>query len=121
MTDAERRLWSRLRDRRLRDLKFVRQLPIGPFIADFACRDHDLVIEVDGGQHANSARDLDRTKILNEHGFHVLRFWNNDVLSNLDGVLQVIVEYLERPSPALRFAPTDVPLERRGTRETRQP
>lgn len=115
MTDAERKLWSRLRNRQLRGCKFVRQLPIGPYIADFACREADLVIELDGGQHAESERDTLRTQELARHGYAVLRFWNNDVLNNMDGVLTSLVEHLAKaPSPGLRYAKPDLSPRGRG-------
>ena len=109
-TDAERKLWYHLRDRRLLGFKFVRQQPIGPYIADFACRDADLIIELDGGQHADAiGRDQRRTAVLAEYGYFVLRFWNNDVLNNTEGVLQTIAAYLAKaPSPGLRFAKPDL-------------
>ena len=89
-TDAEKLLWSRLRSRQLEDAKFVRQFPIGPYVADFACRSLMLVIELDGGQHADNPADAARTKIIESFGYRLIRFWNNDVLSNPDGVLEVI-------------------------------
>ena len=92
-TDAENRLWRHLRSRRLEDAKFVRQFPIGPYIADFACRDAHLVIELDGGQHSEPV-DAPRTAIIEAHGYRVLRFWNNDVLQNTHGVLEVIRQEL---------------------------
>lgn len=100
-TDAEPKLWSKLRDRQLLGFKFVRQQPIGPYVADFACREADLIIELDGGQHTDSATDVARTEALGQHGYQVIRFWNNDVLTNLEGVLQVIAEHLNKaPFPA---------------------
>jgi very-short-patch-repair endonuclease len=95
MTDAEKAFWFELRNRRLADFKFKSQWSLGPFVADFCCLSRRLVIEVDGGQHDETA-DAWRTARLNEHGFRVLRFWNNDVLTNMDGVLQVIVAALEK-------------------------
>src|SRR5256885_16739453 len=86
-TDAERKLWFAVRDRRLGAFKFVRQEAIGPFIVDFVCRDKNLIIEVDGGQHAESARDRRRDAYLVSEGYRVLRVWNNDVLANREGVL----------------------------------
>ena len=94
-TEAEALLWRRLRDRQLAGAKFRRQVPIGPFIADFACYAANLVVELDGGQHADTeAADAARTAWLEQHGFRVLRFWNNDVLANPDGVLEAIQEVL---------------------------
>ena len=95
-TDAERKLWFAVRDRRLSGFKFVRQEAIGPFVVDFVCRDKRLVVEVDGGQHADSAEDAARDAFLAGEGYRVMRFWNNDVLSNRDGVLTVILEALLR-------------------------
>ncbi|MGE5504423.1 MAG: endonuclease domain-containing protein [Actinomycetota bacterium] len=98
-TEAERRLWSRLRDRQLDGHKFRRQQPIGPYFADFCCWEARLVVEVDGGQHADSRHDEVRTAWLAERGWQVLRFWNNEVLGNTDGVLQTILDVLKTPSP----------------------
>jgi BirA family biotin operon repressor/biotin-[acetyl-CoA-carboxylase] ligase len=89
-TDVETALWQRLRNRQLEGEKFVRQLPIGPYVADFACRSAKLVIELDGGQHADSAADAARTGLIEAHGYTVLRFWNNDVIDNIEGVLEQI-------------------------------
>lgn len=94
-TDAERRLWQGLSQRQLKDAKFSRQIPVGPFICDFVCRERKLIIEVDGGQHAESKRDAARTAFLEAQGYRVIRFWNNDVLGNIDGVLQVIAAALQ--------------------------
>jgi very-short-patch-repair endonuclease len=93
-TDAERRLWAALRDRRLAGYKFRRQHPIGRFIVDFACTKHGLIIEADGGQHDESRSDADRTVWLKSEGWRVLRFWNNDILANTDGVVSTILEAL---------------------------
>jgi very-short-patch-repair endonuclease len=96
-TDAERVLWFQLRGRRLRGLKFKRQVPIDRYIVDFCCEEARLIIEVDGGQHATrTAEDLNRSKIFEAMGYLVLRFWNNDVLQNLDGVLEEILNTLEQ-------------------------
>jgi very-short-patch-repair endonuclease len=95
MTDAERKLWYALRDRRFAGVKFRRQVPLGPFIADFVCFEERLVIEVDGGQHAESLRDRGRDRWFAANGFRVLRFWNNQVLSNLEGVATVIAQTLK--------------------------
>ncbi len=104
MTDAERKLWFALKDRRLKGLKFRRQVPVGPFIADFLCFDLRLVVEVDGGQHAESLRDADRDRWFADNGFRTLRFWNNDVLSNLEGGLTVIDDQDDNPSPGVSLA-----------------
>jgi very-short-patch-repair endonuclease len=98
-TDAERTLWFQLRDRRLDGWKFRRQVPIDRYVVDFFCADAHLIIELDGGQHAIRAQhDEERTRILEAMGYLVLRFWNNDVTGNIDGVLQVIIETLESHS-----------------------
>ena len=86
-TDAETVLWNRLRNRQIDGHKFARQVPIGGYICDFVCREKQIVIEVDGGQHAESAADAIRDRHLTSEGYRVLRFWNNDVLGNIDGVL----------------------------------
>jgi very-short-patch-repair endonuclease len=94
-TDAERRLWAVLRHRQLQGYKFRRQHAIGRFIVDFACTKHRLVIEADGGQHNGSIADDRRTALLERQGWRVLRFWNNDVLSNTEGVLDTILDALQ--------------------------
>src|SRR5215471_10447405 len=106
-TFAEQRLWYCLRSRGLCGVKFVRQEPIGRYIADFVCREHRLIIEVDGGQHAENERDVIRDRWLRNHGYRVLRFWNNDVIQNIEGVLEAIARALPpegppSPSPRLR-------------------
>jgi very-short-patch-repair endonuclease len=88
-------MWSALRDRRLLRYKFRRQHPIGDFIVDFACTEHQLVIEVDGGQHPDNSTDERRTAWLQSHGWNLLRFWNNDVLRNTNGVIETILRALE--------------------------
>jgi very-short-patch-repair endonuclease len=93
MTDAERALWFKLRNRRLQGFKFRSQWTLGPYVADFCCLEARLVVEADGGQHEEK-RDADRSAWLTGQGFRVIRFWNNDVLTNLDGVLEVIVAAL---------------------------
>jgi very-short-patch-repair endonuclease len=75
--------------------KFKRQVPVGPYVIDFACLGRKLIVEVDGGQHADSRHDAVRDEFLKTQGFQVLRFWNNDVLSNTDGVLEIILRTLE--------------------------
>ena len=89
-TDAETVLWNRIRNRQIDGHKFVRQEPISDYICDFVCREKRVVIEVDGGQHSESAADVIRDRRLATEGFKVLRFWNNDVLGNLEGVLITI-------------------------------
>ena len=100
LTDAERKLWSVLRNRQLHGAKFRRQQPIGPYVADFVCQEARLIIEADGGQHAASRTDRQRTAFLKCKGYRVLRFWNNDILMNLDGVAQTIATALTSPHPA---------------------
>jgi very-short-patch-repair endonuclease len=98
-TDAEITLWHRLRSRSLNGYKFVRQEPIGPHTVDLICRECRLVIEVDGGQHAENLRDAVRDKWLIDHNYRVLRFWNNDVLGNMAGVLETIATALVEAPP----------------------
>lgn len=99
-TDAETRLWHLLRDRRFANRKFRRQHPIPPYIVDFYCHDEGLVIEVDGGQHAETRRqDEARSAFLEKHGLRVLRFWNNDVLQSTESVAEAIWRALQTPSP----------------------
>src|SRR3989442_7941169 len=99
-TDAERRLWMRLRDRQLNGLKFRRQQPIGRYIVDFFCAEYRLVIELDGGHHADQIQaDQRRTEFLTKAGYRVLRFWDNEVLTSIDAVLQQITYLVNRPSP----------------------
>jgi very-short-patch-repair endonuclease len=94
-TDAERRLWSKLRYLQLERLKFRRQAPIGAYIVDFVCFPIQLIVEVDGGQHAiQERRDARRTAWLESQGFRVLRFWNNEVLANTEGVLETIRNFV---------------------------
>ena len=95
-TEAEKLLWSRLRGRRFEGIKFKRQVPIANYIVDFVALDLKIVIEVDGGQHdVRAAQDAQRTRVLEEWGYHVVRFWNNDVLGNIDGVLEAILQELQ--------------------------
>ena len=106
MTDAERRLWSRLRQEQL-GVKFRRQHPLGTYVLDFVCLDPKLVIEVDGSQHLDQlAYDADRTAWLMQRGFAVLRFWANEVMSETDAVVSRIIEHLNlvahaAPTPTL--------------------
>ena len=101
-TEAERKLWWHLRHRLLVEgTHFRRQVQIGPYLADFACHRSKLIVEIDGGQHAERAvQDAARTLRLEAEGYRVLRFWNNDVLSNIEGVLTVIQStLLTTPTP----------------------
>ena len=119
-TDAELKLWSIVRGRQIQGHKFVRQFSLGPYFADFACREAALIIELDGGQHADNAGDAARTAYLNAEGYSVLRFWNNDVLTNLEGVHDAIVSTLAlNPSPDLRYAPATLSPQGRGERGAR--
>ena len=88
-TEAEARVWSRLRARQLEGAKFVSQFQIGPHVADFACRDARLAIELDGGQHTPEA-DAPRTRVIELLGYRIIRFWNHDVLADTDSVLEAI-------------------------------
>ena len=98
LTDAERLLWTRLRNRQLGRWKFRRQQPIGPYIVDFVCFDKKLVLEIDGGQHnEENARKSDqgRNAWLEDRGYRILRFWNTEVLVNMEGVWEAIRHALE--------------------------
>src|ERR1700730_12571805 len=94
-TNAETKLWFGIRDRRLGGFKFVRQEAIGSYVVDFVCREKKLVVEVDGGQHAENMHDRARDCALAADGYHVVRFWDSDVLNNLEGVLFALLEKLE--------------------------
>ncbi|NCP12293.1 MAG: endonuclease domain-containing protein [Sphingomonadales bacterium] len=94
MTEPEKLVWSRLRGGQIEGAKFVRQFPIGNAVADFACRNARLVIELDGGQHSRSATDAARTRMIEAHGYTVVRFWNNDAIENIEGVLETIAAQL---------------------------
>ena len=100
-TDAERLLWFRLRDRRLAGWKFKRQVPIDRFIVDFFCSEAKLILELDGGRHdegnvRDNVRDTGRTAVLESMGYLVLRFWNNDVIRNIEGVLEDILSTIDQ-------------------------
>ncbi|MDQ2962920.1 MAG: endonuclease domain-containing protein [Pseudomonadota bacterium] len=125
-TDAEHTLWRHLRDRQLDGCKFRRQHPIGPYIADFACPERLLIVELDGGQHAERGQyDKARTRYLGDHGWRVVRFWDNEALLQTDSVLERILSILcnhpsPQPSPRKRGEgdkrpdPCDLPRPRRG-------
>ena len=100
-TDAEKIMWRKLRAKRLQSLKFRRQQPIGKFIVDFVCFEKKLIIELDGSQHSeNKELDESRDDWLLTQGYTVVRFWNNDVLKNIDGVMHSIQSIIQSPSPA---------------------
>ncbi|MGX7873578.1 endonuclease domain-containing protein [Mesorhizobium sp. ORM6] len=103
-TKAEYRLWGELRGRHLDGYRFVRQAPLGPFFADFLCREKSLIIEIDGSQHVESLTDESRTTWLNNRGYSVLRFWNHEVLAErravLDTILAVLEGHIRSPHPA---------------------
>jgi very-short-patch-repair endonuclease len=111
-TDAERLLWFRLRGRRLAGLKFRRQHPLGPYIVDFVCLEERIVVEADGGQHAAAEnQDAERDGWLRAQGFTVLRFWNNDIMENLEGVLEAILVGCGTAAPS---PPAPLPRGERG-------
>jgi very-short-patch-repair endonuclease len=98
MTEAEKRLWFRIRRRQLSEHQFRKQVELGSYIVDFCCFKERLVIELDGGQHAEiTAYELKRRAYLEGNGYRVLRFWNNEVFENIDGVLETIVRALKAP------------------------
>jgi len=111
-TEAEQRLWCHLRAHRFMDLKFKRQKPIGHYIVDFVCAERMLIIEIDGGQHSEQVEyDQRRDVWLNSQGYTVLRFWNNDVMRQLESVLeQLRLAVITEPSP-----PTPLPLAGEGS------
>ena len=94
-TEEERKLWNLLRNRKFVNLKFKRQFPIYNYIVDFCCEEKKVVIEIDGGQHnseENIEQDIQRTKIINEEGYKVFRFWNNEINENIEGVYLKLLE-----------------------------
>ena len=95
LTPAELTLWTHIRDRRLGGFKFARQEPINRYYVDFVCRKRRLIIELDGGQHAESLEDRHRDRALRALGYRVIRIWNNDVIENLDGVLRRLLSELD--------------------------
>ena len=101
MTPAETKMWRILRGKRFQDLKYKRQVLIGNYIVDFLCEDKKIIIEIDGGQHneeLNIQSDKNRTRYLENNGYKVLRFWNNEVMKNIDGVMEVIFREVEGKS-----------------------
>jgi len=109
-TDVEKKLWSHLRDRRLDGWKFRRQVPVDRYVVDFLCADARLVVELDGGQHTAES-DAERTRLIESCGYLVIRFWNNDVTENTEGVLQRIANALRDARP---LTPTLSPTGRGG-------
>ena len=111
-TDAEKRMWRALRSS-LPDLKWRRQMPIGPYFADFACFAQRLVIELDGGQHAEAARyDATRTRFLEGQGYRVMRFWNNEVMGNIEGVVEAVANRISSSPSQPSAGPLPLPRER---------
>jgi len=99
-TEVEKRLWSRLRNRQLDGIKFRRQTPIGRYIVDFVSESEKLIVELDGGQHAQQTEaDAERTQALESMGYIVIRFWNNEVIENIDGVLMEILNTARSAKP----------------------
>ena len=113
-TRAELALWRQSRDRQLGGFKFIRQEPVGPYCPDFVCRERHLIVEVDGGQHAESAADRERDALLIGLGYQIIRIWNNQIFENIEGVLQMLRSELEK-------APHPAPLPVNGARERRTP
>ena len=115
-TEAERRFWNLVRNRSIDGLKFVRQYPFGPYIADFACRERMLVVELDGSQHAESEYDERRSAFINAEGYSVLRFWNTEVIRELGSVHEFVLTVLggHRPSPGWRYSPATLSPAGRG-------
>jgi very-short-patch-repair endonuclease len=104
-TDAEYRLWIEVRSRRLNGYKFARQIPLGPYFVDFICREKNLIVELDGSQHADNEHDIARTEWLNVQGYSVLRFWNDEILRERRAVLETILSVLEGRGATARFSP----------------
>ncbi len=115
MTDAGNRMWYFLRNRRLNGYKFVREYVIGNYIADFVCREKNLIIEIDGGQHMDTiAYDSRRTKDLEHRGYRVLRIWNHEVFTNIQGVLEGILNLLEDGATPPTLIPNPSPSREKG-------
>ena len=100
-TEAEKLLWSKLRNRQFMNLKFRRQVAIENYVADFVCFERGLIIELDGGQHNGNAADRDRSVVLESKGFIVKRYWNNDVMNNMEGVFRDLTDTLNTLTPTL--------------------
>ena len=109
-TEAEKTIWGKLKGKQIEDVKFRRQQPIGPYIVDFVCFKRRIIIEIDGGQHTEKKvrrKDEERRLWLEERGYKILRFWDNEVLKNIDGVLQIIKGVLEQSSEYGGSVPTN--------------
>ena len=117
MTDAERKLWSRIRAHQV-GVHFRRQAPLGPYVLDFVWFSARLVIEADGGQHADSEEDRVRDAWLKAQGFQVLRFWNNEALQNIDGVLETIMAELNRAPQNHAPPPRPSPVKGEGDKQS---
>jgi len=115
MTEAEQHLWKSLRRRQLANCRFRRQHPVGPYVADFACLERMLIVEIDGGRH-NNAVDGKRDKQLLRRGFRILRFWNNDVLGRTDDIVAEILRALELTHPLPDLPPRAGEGEERASR-----
>jgi very-short-patch-repair endonuclease len=115
-TEAEKKLWRFLRSRGLRGFKFRRQQPLDPYVADFCSFEAKLIIELDGGQHAESReKDERRTRFLEQKGFQVIRFWDNEVFESMEGVAEIILKSLGTIPPH----PSPLPQRARGRGERR--
>ena len=91
MTEAEKFLWSKIRKKQINNLQFYRQRPIGKYVVDFFCPKKKLIIELDGGEHANNKRDKIRDKWLKGQGYKVIRIWNDEIFKNIEGVIETII------------------------------
>jgi very-short-patch-repair endonuclease len=117
LTDTERIVWFKLRSRRFENFKFRRQVPIGSYIVDFVCFEERLILELDGGQHAEQMEyDEKRTNWLNSQSFRVLRFWNNQVLEDWDVVEEVIWRELQKGATSLPLTPDPSPARGEGSK-----
>jgi very-short-patch-repair endonuclease len=122
MTDAEQELWYHLRAHRFMGRKFKRQKPIGHYVVDFVCLEEKLIVELDGGQHAeNLEYDQERDSWLRSQGYTVLRFWNNELMNETEGVLEKIRLTLSpNPSPTNAPSPQSSPASGRGGKRKKQ-
>ena len=119
-TETEKKLWLYLRSRQMVGYKFRRQQPIGPYVVDFCCLKKRLILELDGGQHTSQIEaDKRRTQFLEKEGFRVIRFWDNEIFQNREGVLEKIVEFINHPHPAL--SPQGRGKEKKGSKEEKVP